>query len=119
MHKHASISYFRIWRDIRTTDMDTSAEHERKAAYSDGLRWRIVRLKLSKELSYQKVAKNLCVSLGTVHNAKAWPHQEKDQARSYPSLLDAKRPFLAEITTFHVDQLVWIVESGCKYKDNI
>ena len=48
--------------------MATSAEPERKTAYSDDLRWRIVWLRLTRELSYREVAKSLCVSLGTVHN---------------------------------------------------
>ena len=48
--------------------MATSAEPERKTAYSDDLSWWIVWLRLTRELSYQEVAKNLCMSLGTVHN---------------------------------------------------
>ena len=45
-----------------------SAEPQRKTAYSNDIRWRIVWLRLTREFSYQDVARSLCVSLGTVHN---------------------------------------------------
>ena len=48
--------------------MAMSAEPQRKTAYSDDLRWRIVWLRLTRELAYQDVARSLCVPLGTVHN---------------------------------------------------
>ena len=45
-----------------------SAEPGRKAAYSNDLRWRIVWQRIGMELTYRRIAKNLSLSLGTVHN---------------------------------------------------
>lgn len=45
-----------------------SAEPCRKAPYSSDLRWRVVWQRIGMELSFRKIADNLCLSLGTVHN---------------------------------------------------
>lgn len=45
-----------------------SAEPGRKAPYSKDLRWRVVWQRIGMELSYREISKNLCLSLGTVHN---------------------------------------------------
>ena len=44
--------------------MVTSAEPGKKSINSDDLRWRVVRLKLTRELYYRQV----CASLGPVRN---------------------------------------------------
>ena len=48
--------------------MAFSAESGRKAAYSDDLRWRIVWQRIAQEKPYRDIAKNLNISVGTVHN---------------------------------------------------
>ena len=45
-----------------------SAEPGRKAAYSNDLHWQIVWQRIGMELTYRRIAKNLSLSLGTVHN---------------------------------------------------
>ena len=45
-----------------------SAEPGRKAAYSCDLRWRIVWQRFGTDLPIRKIASNLNVSVGTVHN---------------------------------------------------
>ena len=45
-----------------------SAEPERKTAYSDDLRWRIVWQRITQEKPYRDIAKSLNISVGTVHN---------------------------------------------------
>ena len=45
-----------------------SAEPNHKAPYSSDLRWRIVWQKFGMELTYRRIAQNLSVSVGTVHN---------------------------------------------------
>ena len=49
-------------------EMAFSAEPGRKTAYSDDLRWRIVWQRIAQEKSYRDIAKNLNISVGTVHN---------------------------------------------------
>ncbi len=48
--------------------MSRSAEPMRRAPYSLDLRWRIVWQRLALDLKYQQISKNLCISVGTVHN---------------------------------------------------
>ena len=45
-----------------------SAEPGRKAPYSVDLRWRIVWQRIGMDFEFRKIANNLNVSLGTVHN---------------------------------------------------
>ena len=45
-----------------------SNEPGRKAPYSSDLRWRVVWQRIGMELAFRKIADNLCLSLGTVHN---------------------------------------------------
>ena len=45
-----------------------SAEPGRKAPYSGDLRWRIVWQRIGMDFEFRKIARNLNVSLGTVHN---------------------------------------------------
>ena len=46
----------------------TSAEPGRKAPYSSDIRWRVVWQRIGMELPFRDIARNLCLSLGTVHN---------------------------------------------------
>lgn len=46
----------------------TSAEPMRRTAYSNDLRWRVVWQRLALDLKYQRIAENLSISVGTVHN---------------------------------------------------
>ena len=45
-----------------------SAEPGRKAPYSNDIRWHVVWQRVGMELQFRNIAKNLCLSLGTVHN---------------------------------------------------
>ena len=45
-----------------------SAEPGRKAPYSEDIRWRVVWQKIGMGLKFRTIARNLSVSLGTVHN---------------------------------------------------
>ena len=45
-----------------------SAEPGRKAHYSSDLRWRMVWQRLAMDLPFYKIARNLNVATGTVHN---------------------------------------------------
>ena len=45
-----------------------SAEPGRKTAYSEDIRWRVVWQKLSRQLSFREIARNLNISVGTAHN---------------------------------------------------
>ena len=45
-----------------------SAEPGRRKAYSEDLRWKIVWLKLSKDLTFNKIASCLTISVGTAYN---------------------------------------------------
>ena len=45
-----------------------SAEPTRRVSYSKDLRWRIVWQRLAKDLKYERIAQNLSISVGTVHN---------------------------------------------------
>ena len=45
-----------------------SAEPNRKAPYSSDMRWRIIWQKFGMDLTYRQIARNLSISIGTVHN---------------------------------------------------
>ena len=45
-----------------------SAEPNRKAPYSSDMRWRIVWQKFGMDLTHRRIAQNLSISIGTVHN---------------------------------------------------
>ena len=45
-----------------------SAEPGRKAPYSRDIRWRVVWQRIGMELEFRDIAKNLCLSVGTVHD---------------------------------------------------
>ena len=45
-----------------------SAEPTRRVSYSKDLRWRIVWQRLAKDLKYERIAQNLSISVGSVHN---------------------------------------------------
>lgn len=46
----------------------TSAELGCKAPYSSNIRWHVVWQRIGMELPFRDIARNLCLSLGTVHN---------------------------------------------------
>ena len=45
-----------------------SVEPGRKAVYSKDIAWRVVWHRIAMELPFRKIARNLKLSLGTVHN---------------------------------------------------
>ena len=53
---------------MNSTDSLISAEPERKTAYSNDLRWRIVHQRIALNLPLVKIAQNLNVAISTVHH---------------------------------------------------
>ena len=53
---------------LNSTDSLISAEPERKTAYSNDLRWRIVHQRIAMNLPLVKIAQNLNVAVSTVHH---------------------------------------------------
>ena len=45
-----------------------SAETNHKAPYSSDIRWRIIWQKFDMDLTHRRIARNLSISIGTVHN---------------------------------------------------
>ena len=61
-----------------------SAEPGRKAPYSKDIAWRVVWQRIAMELPFRKIAKNLNLSLGTVHNMYKRFEQTGDVQRNKP-----------------------------------
>ena len=61
-----------------------SAESGRKAPYSKDIAWRVVWQRIAMELPFRKIAKNLNLSLGTVHNMYKRFEQTGDVQRNKP-----------------------------------
>ena len=61
-----------------------SAEPGRKARYSRDIAWRVVWQRIAMELSFRAIARNLNLSLGTVHNMYGRFEQTGDIQHSKP-----------------------------------
>ena len=64
--KHAHACNFEFESSAGSSNM--SAEPNRKAPYSSDMHWLIIWQKFGMDLTHRRIAQNLSISIGTVHN---------------------------------------------------